>query len=148
MLRAVTRAPAAALAPPENHVMALVPTRYRFADLPADRPMDLLERRRVIGEKMMLSEVRLARGCRVPSHAHENEQICVVLEGRLRFGLGAEGSKDHRFVEVGSGELITLPSNVPHSAEALADTRVFDLFSPPSATTGIDRPPGAATTSK
>jgi quercetin dioxygenase-like cupin family protein len=118
--------------------MALTPTRFRFADLPADRPMDLLERRRVIGEKIMISEVRLTRGCRVPSHAHENEQICVVLDGRLRFGLGNEGTPEHRFVEVAAGELLTLPSNVPHSAEALADTRVLDLFSPPSETTGID----------
>ena len=120
------------------------PERIRFADLPIDRPMDLLERRRVVGEKMMISEVRLKLGCRVPSHSHENEQICVVLEGALRFGLGREGSAEHRTVDVAAGELVTLPSNVPHSAEALADTRVLDVFSPPSATTGIDVPRPAA----
>ena len=112
---------------------------YRWADLPRDRPLNLLERRRVIGERVMLSEVLLQRGCIVPTHAHENEQFCCVLTGRLRFSLGAEGSPQRRELEVGSGEVLHLPSGVPHSAEALEQTLVIDVFSPVSETTGIDR---------
>jgi quercetin dioxygenase-like cupin family protein len=114
-------------------------TRYRWADLPQDRPMDLLQRRRVIGRLVMLSEVSLEKGCVVPTHAHENEQLCCVLSGRLRFGLGDEGSPQWRQVEVAGGEVLHLPSGVPHSAEALEQTLVIDIFSPPSETTGIDR---------
>ena len=107
--------------PPSNE-----PVRHRFSELPSDRPMDLLERRRVIGEKVMISEVRLAKGC-------------VVLEGRLRFGFGENAT----VVDVAAGEVLTLPSNVLHSAEAIVDSRVLDVFAPPSATTGIDaRAPG------
>ena len=69
---------------------------YRWADLPRDRPLSLLQRRRIIGERVMLSEVLLEKGCVVPAHAHDNEQFCCVLSGRLRFGLGAEGSPEHR----------------------------------------------------
>jgi quercetin dioxygenase-like cupin family protein len=101
--------------------------------------MDLLERRRVIGELVMLSEVLLQRGCVVPTHAHENEQFCCVLSGRLRFGLGAEGSPQRREIEVEGGEVLHLPSGVPHSAEALEQTLVIDVFSPVSETTGVDR---------
>ncbi len=120
--------------PPSNE-----PVRHRFSELPSDRPMDLLERRRVIGEKVMISEVRLAKGCVVPAHRHENEQMCVVLEGRLRFGFGENAT----VVDVAAGEVLTLPSNVLHSAEAIVDSRVLDVFAPPSATTGIDaRAPG------
>jgi quercetin dioxygenase-like cupin family protein len=102
--------------------------------------MALLERRRLIGAQAMISHVTLFKGCFVPSHAHANEQFCCVLSGRLRFGLGAEGAPDRREVTVGAGEVLHLPSNLPHSAEALEDTVVLDIFSPPSQTTGIDRP--------
>ncbi|MFM9996293.1 MAG: cupin domain-containing protein [Phycisphaerales bacterium] len=111
----------------------------RWSDLPVDRPMPLLERRRVIGDKAMISHITLRRGFIVPTHQHENEQFSAVLSGRLRFGLGADGTPQRREVTVGPGEVIHLPSNLPHSAEALEDTVVLDIFSPPSATTGIDR---------
>ncbi len=101
--------------------------------------MPLISRRRVLGERMMISEVVLEAGCVVPSHQHDNEQMAYVISGRLRFGLGQEGTDDHRTLEVGTGELLHLPSGLPHSAEALLTTRVIDLFSPPSETTGIDR---------
>jgi quercetin dioxygenase-like cupin family protein len=112
---------------------------YRWADLAADRPLAGLERRRVIGRNMMISHVSLQRGCLVPTHQHENEQIACVLSGSLRFGLGAEGSADRREVIVRGGEVLHLPSDLPHSAEAMEDTVVLDLFSPPSERTGIDR---------
>jgi len=68
--------------------------RYRWADLPTDRPMPQIQRRRIIGQHAMISEVRLDEGCRVPTHAHANEQFAYVVRGRLRFGIGAEGSAE------------------------------------------------------
>jgi quercetin dioxygenase-like cupin family protein len=112
---------------------------YRWADLAADRPLGGLERRRVVGERVMLAQVRLEPGCVVPAHAHDNEQVCCVLSGRLRFGLGGEGGRPPRQVEVAAGEVLHLPSGVRHSAEALEPTLVIDVFSPPSEKTGIDR---------
>ena len=113
--------------------------RYRWADLPTDRPMDLLERRRIIGEHVMVSEVLLQPGCRVPTHTHENEQLAHVIRGRIRFGVGAEGSPDREEMILEGGEVLYLASTVPHSAEALEETLVLDIFSPPSEKTGIDR---------
>lgn len=112
--------------------------RYRWDDLPEDRPAERLVRRRIIGEKMMISEVRLRAGCRVPTHAHENEQFACVISGRLRFGIGAEGSSDRHEITLEGGEVMHLPSMVPHSAEAEEDTVVLDLFAPPSEKTGVD----------
>ena len=108
-------------------------TRYRWSEMKADSPMAGLARRRVIGAQAMLSSVELREGCVVPTHAHENEQFTCVLRGRLRFGLGSEE------VEVGAGEVLHLPANVPHSAQALEATWVLDVFSPPSEGTGIDQ---------
>ena len=114
----------------------------RLADLPADSPMPLLERRRLIGQKMMVSDIRLKKGFAVPTHAHENEQISIVLAGNLKFTLGPEtGTPADRAVHViSAGMAIVLPSNLPHAAEALDDVHVLDLFAPPSQGTGIDRP--------
>lgn len=106
--------------------------------MPADRPMPLIERRRIIGDKMMVSRVELGRGFVVPTHAHANEQISLVLSGRIRFTI-AEGTPGARTLTLSGGEALMLPSNVPHGAEALEDTVVFDLFCPPSEKTGVDR---------
>ncbi len=101
--------------------------------------MALLERRRIIGQRVMLSHVTLMKGCVVPRHAHDNEQFACVLSGRVRFDVGdGEGPSRQEFVLRG-GEVLHFPPNVPHAAEALEDTVVLDVFSPPSERTGIDR---------
>ncbi|MGE3108594.1 MAG: cupin domain-containing protein [Phycisphaerales bacterium] len=114
-------------------------TVFRWSDLPHDSPMPMLRRQRIIGERMMISNVHIDAGCSVPTHAHENEQISCVVSGRVRFGIGEVDSPARREVILGPGEVLLIPANVPHSAVALEATQVLDLFSPPSATTGIDR---------
>lgn len=103
--------------------------------------MALLERRRVFGQRMSVARVVLQKGCYVPTHHHESEQISIILSGRLRFGIGPEGSSSRREQVVWAGEVLVLPSNVPHSALAEEETVVLDAFSPPAISTGIDRKP-------
>lgn len=112
---------------------------FRWSDLTTDTPMPLLERQRIIGQKMMISRVLLRKGCDVPMHAHENEQISCVMSGKVRFGVGDPGGGQRRELTLGAGEVLHLPPNVPHGAVALEDSLVLDLFSPPSQATGIDR---------
>lgn len=109
--------------------------RTSWTELAVDRPMENVERRRVVGEKAMLSHVTLKRGVIVPAHAHENEQFVCMQSGRLRFLVGS----DQREVVIGPGEVLVLPPNEPHWVEVLEDTVVLDVFSPPSEKTGIDR---------
>lgn len=111
----------------------------RWSDLPPDAPMALLERQRIIGTQAMLSRVLLRTGCDVPAHSHPNEQFACVVSGRMRFGLGEPGTTGFREVTLAGGEVLHLPGGVKHSAVALEDSEVLDIFSPPSATTGIDR---------
>ncbi|MCA9274128.1 MAG: cupin domain-containing protein [Phycisphaerales bacterium] len=110
-----------------------------FADLPTDSPMPLIDRQRIIADNMMVSRVVLHKGFRVERHQHENEQIGIVLSGRVKFLLGEPGTaSEHEEVLVG-GQAIVLPPNVPHGAEAIEETVILDLFSPPSEKTGIDQ---------
>jgi quercetin dioxygenase-like cupin family protein len=103
-------------------------TLHRWDDMPKERVSDLLGRRLITGERMMLAHVYLDKGCVVPRHSHENEQITYILEGALRFWLGEDGQEE---VVVRAGEVLLIPSNLPHKAEALEDTLDVDIFSPP-----------------
>lgn len=111
----------------------------RWGEVAPDCPLPLIERRRLIGERMMVSHVTLQRGFSVAVHQHENEQISCVLSGRFRFRIGADGSADQRETIVSAGEAILFPGNVPHGGEALEETVILDMFSPPSESTGVDR---------
>jgi quercetin dioxygenase-like cupin family protein len=101
---------------------------YRWDDMPKERVTDLLERRLITGDRMMLAHVYLEKGCIVPKHSHENEQLTYILEGALRFWIGDEGQEE---LIVRAGEVLVIPSNVPHRAEAIEDTLDVDIFSPP-----------------
>jgi quercetin dioxygenase-like cupin family protein len=113
---------------------------FCWNDLPEDRPMELLSRKRIIGERAMISQVFLHKGCFVPTHAHANEQFACVMSGALRFIIAEEGQPNYQRIVARAGEVLHLPSNVPHSACAEEDSVVLDIFSPPSEKTGIDRP--------
>lgn len=110
----------------------------RWSEQPQDQPMPLIDRRRIIGRHMMISQVYLHKGSVVGTHHHANEQFAWVTSGRVRFGIGAEDSPSRREVTLVAGEILHLPPKVPHSAEALEDSQVVDLFSPPSEKTGVD----------
>ncbi|HEU4631276.1 MAG TPA: cupin domain-containing protein [Gemmatimonadaceae bacterium] len=101
---------------------------FRWEDMPRERVTDLLERRIITGDGMMLAHVYLAKGCVVPKHAHVNEQFTYIVEGALHFRLGEDGARE---VTVRAGEVLHIPSNVPHEATALEDTLDVDVFSPP-----------------
>ena len=103
-------------------------TFYRWDDMPIEQVNDMLGRRLVTGDRMMLAHVYLEKGCIVPLHKHENEQLTYIIEGALRFWIGEDKSKT---IDVHAGEVLHIPSNVPHEALALEKTLDVDVFSPP-----------------
>src|SRR2546425_4143419 len=85
---------------------------------------DLISRKVISGDKAMVAQVFLKKGAVVPEHHHESEQITYILEGALKFEI--EG----KVVVVRKGEVLSIPSNVPHRAVAMEDTLDLDIFSP------------------
>jgi quercetin dioxygenase-like cupin family protein len=83
-------------------------THHRWDDLPREELSAGIGRRLINGERLMIAHVYFETGAVVPKHAHDNEQLTYILEGRLH-----------------------IPSNLPHRAEALEDTLDVDVFSPP-----------------
>ena len=74
----------------------------------------------------MVAYFDIAKGEIVPEHSHHNEQISYIVSGVLKFVLGG---KDEIIVR--GGEVLVIPSNLSHSAEALEDCVAIDVFSPP-----------------
>ena len=103
-------------------------TFHRWDDIPKEQVTDSISRRLVVGERMMLAHVYLAKGSIVPRHSHENEQLTYILEGALKFWIGEDGAQE---LVVRAGEVLVIPSHVPHKAEALEDTLDVDVFCPP-----------------
>jgi quercetin dioxygenase-like cupin family protein len=103
-------------------------TWYRWDDMPKERVNEMLDRRLITGERMMLAHVYLKKGCVVPRHRHENEQLTYIISGALHFWIGEDEKEE---IVVRAGEVLHLPSNVWHKAEAIEDTLDVDVFSPP-----------------
>lgn len=99
-----------------------------FEQIPVENLNALISRQMIWGERAMLARIVLRKGAVVPEHRHENEQISYIVEGALRFTLG-----DGRVITVGAGQVLVIPSNLPHSAVALEDTLDLDIFAPPRA---------------
>jgi quercetin dioxygenase-like cupin family protein len=112
----------------KNTVAAASATHHRWEEMPAEQLKGGLTRRLITGERMMIAHVYFKKGDDVPRHSHENEQITYVLEGALQFWLGADGERE---LIVRAGEVLVIPSYLPHSALALEDTLDVDVFNPP-----------------
>ena len=101
---------------------------FRWDDLPWEALNPQLDRRLITADRIMLAHVHLKKGCLVPKHSHENEQLTYILSGALHFWLGEDESEE---VVVRAGEVLAIPSGLPHKALALEDTLDMDVFSPP-----------------
>src|SRR5207248_11740774 len=95
-----------------------------WESVPLEKMSDMISRKIITGDKAMIAQVFLKKGAVVPEHFHESEQITYILQGALKFEL--EGQE----VVVGAGQVLRIPSNVPHRAVALEDTLDLDIFSP------------------
>ena len=97
---------------------------HRWDEIALEKVTEMLSRKIVSGEREMLVQVYVKRGCLVPMHSHESEQMTYVLQGALKFLVGGEE------ITVRDGEVLHIPSGIEHQAEAQEDTYELDLFSP------------------
>jgi len=98
-----------------------------WSDVQLETMNPLLDRQLIIGQEVMMARVLMKKGCVVPLHSHVNEQLSYILEGALKFWI------DGKEIVVRAGEVLTIPPNMPHKAEAMEDTVDLDIFHPPRA---------------
>jgi quercetin dioxygenase-like cupin family protein len=108
-------------------------TKYSWSAIPLEQLNPALSRRIVTGKEVMVAHVYLKAGAVVPKHHHVNEQVTYILQGALRLWVGDQVDSPHDAdgIVVGAGEVLVIPSNVPHRAVALEDTLDLDVFAPP-----------------
>jgi quercetin dioxygenase-like cupin family protein len=97
---------------------------YRWDEIALEKVTEMISRKIITGEREMVTQIYLKRGAIVPLHSHESEQMTYVLQGGLRFMINGEE------ITVREGEVLHIPSWVPHQAEAIDDTFEMDIFSP------------------
>jgi quercetin dioxygenase-like cupin family protein len=101
------------------------PSYTKWKDIEVEQLNPLIGRQFVVGKDVMVARVLLKKGANVPLHHHHNEQITYILEGALEFLIAGER------IVVHEGEVLCIPPNVPHEANALEDTVDLDIFNPP-----------------
>jgi len=97
----------------------------RWNDVELEKLNPLIDRQMITGDELMIARILLKKGSVVPEHSHVNEQLTYVVDGALKFWI------DGKEIVVRSGEVLCIPSNMPHKAEALEDTVDVDVFHPP-----------------
>jgi len=98
---------------------------YRWDDIPEEQLNELLTRKIITGDRTMIAHIFLKKGCVVPAHSHDNEQMTYILKGALKFTVNG------REILLSEGQVMHIPSNVVHAAVAVEDTLDMDIFCPP-----------------
>jgi quercetin dioxygenase-like cupin family protein len=76
------------------------------------------------GENTTFGYLMLEKGSIVPLHHHVQEQITYILEGQLDMVI------DGIDCSMTAGMYHVIHSNIPHSAVAVTDCKVIDVFGP------------------
>jgi quercetin dioxygenase-like cupin family protein len=100
---------------------------HRWDEIALEKVTEMLSRKIVEGDHETLVQIYVKRGCLVPMHAHDSEQMIYVMQGALRFVVGGEE------ITVREGEVLHIPAGVEHQAEALEDTFELDFLTTPRA---------------
>ena len=101
-------------------------THVRWSDQPAELVFSGIVRQTLHGERQTLVRYVYQPGAIFPVHQHPEEQITVVVTGRIRFDIAGAT------VELGPGEAAVIPANLPHGAVVVGDAVVetFNTLSP------------------
>ena len=97
---------------------------HRWADIASEQINDTVARRFITADSVTVGRFELKKGGVVPTHAHPNEQISMVMSGVLLFRI------DGRETIVKAGEIMQIPGNVPHEVAVIEDAVAIDVFSP------------------
>src|ERR1700722_12112723 len=98
--------------------------RYNWQQIPEEDLNETLSRQVIHTSQATIARITLRKGAVVPMHQHINEQVTMVLSGRLQFDMGGEQ------FELNAGDVLVIPPDVPPRVEALEDSQATDLFTP------------------
>lgn len=95
--------------------------------VPLETVNPMMQRRIITGELLTVARIWFKDGFHVPRHSHHNEQVTQVVSGTLRFRLGKDGERE---IDVGPGQVLVIPANLPHEALCIGDVEEIDIWAP------------------
>ena len=101
--------------------------KIHWNDVPTEQVTPKMERKLVYGDKVMVAKMKFKDGFLVPLHSHVNEQVTQVISGTIRFWFGAN---KEQVLDLTAGEVVVIPSNVPHEALMIGDVEEVDTWAP------------------
>ena len=75
-------------------------------------------------DTMTFAYWRIDQGASIHEHHHEHEQVVNMIEGEFELVVDGKSSICR------PGDVVVIPSNVPHSGVALTPCRILDVFQP------------------
>jgi quercetin dioxygenase-like cupin family protein len=87
-----------------------------------------MNRKIVTGEKLMIAKMKFKNGFLVPLHHHVHEQVTQVISGQMRFWFG---ENKEQVMDLFEGDVVVIPSNLPHEALMIGEVEEIDTWSPP-----------------
>ena len=90
--------------------------------MPEEKLNELLSRKIITGDRTMIAHIFLKKGCVVPAHSHDNEQMTYIISGALLFTINGQE------ILLSAGEVMHIPPNVVHGAVTMEDTLDMDIF--------------------
>ena len=98
-------------------------------EIPSGSPMEGVSRQLFYGKNIMLARIESEKGATLKKHSHHHEQMVYNVEGEMKFVIGNDGEETE--IVLKAGDVLLIPSNVPHGTVALTDkVLAFDIFSP------------------
>ena len=102
--------------------------KLNWASVPTEIVNPSMSRQIVSGEKLMIAKMKFRDGFIVPLHHHVHEQVTQVISGQMRFWFGE--NKDQT-MDLHPGDVVVIPSNLPHEAQMIGEVEEIDTWAPP-----------------
>ena len=103
-------------------------TKLNWTSVPVETVNSFMCRQIISGDKLMVARIKFKDGFIVPLHSHVHEQVTQVVSGKMRFWFGADKEE---MMELEAGDVIVIPSNLPHEALIIGDVEEIDTWAPP-----------------
>lgn len=103
-------------------------TKLNWDSVPTEIVNPFMSRQIVSGDKLMIARIKFKDGFTVPLHSHMHEQVTQVISGKMRFWFG-ENKEQTLLLE--PGDVIVIPSDLPHEALMIGEVEEVDTWAPP-----------------
>jgi quercetin dioxygenase-like cupin family protein len=97
---------------------------FNWDTVPSEEVSPLQSRKVIHTPKATFVRITSRKGASVPLHHHVHEQVTIMVSGAFRF------TTPEKTLELSTGDILRLPSDVPHQAEALEDSITLEIFTP------------------